>query len=81
MMGRAIREDRERPAVYRPIVAIGHTKDLSDTQTVDDFLCFLRAEKITVSTFQNIYPRLVREESALRGSGFAREITHATRDE
>ncbi|MBZ5698179.1 MAG: hypothetical protein LAN18_06480 [Acidobacteriia bacterium] len=59
MMGRLIREDRERPDVYRPLVAIGHTKDLIDPGTVDAFLGFLRTNAIPVSTFETIYPKLL----------------------
>ncbi len=62
MMGRVIREDREQPELYRPIVAIGHTKDLTDTQTVDAFLSFLRSNAIAVSTFETVYSKLLHEE-------------------
>ena len=54
-------EDREAPDVYRPIVAIGHTKDLTDLHTVDDFLSFLRSHQIAISTFETAHPRLSRE--------------------
>lgn len=62
MMGRVIREDRAEPTVYRPVVAIGHTKDLIDLQTVDSFLSFLQVNRIAVSTFEGIYPRLLQEK-------------------
>jgi hypothetical protein len=61
MMNRAIREDKTQPGVYRPLVAIGHTKDLADPHTVDAFLAFLREKKIAVSTFESIYPRLTQD--------------------
>jgi hypothetical protein len=64
MTDRVIQEDRLDPATYRPLVAIGHTKDLTEPQTVDEFLSFLRANKITVSTFENVYPKLVKEKLA-----------------
>ena len=58
MMGRLIREDREEPSQYRPIVAIGHTKDLTDVQTVDAFLSYLQENGVNVATFQDVYPKL-----------------------
>jgi hypothetical protein len=61
MMNRVIREDEAEPGLYRPLVAIGHTKDLTDIQTVQAFLAFLREKKIAVATFENVYPRLVRQ--------------------
>src|SRR5262245_61065613 len=42
MMDEAIREDQEDPISFRPIVAIGHTKDLIDFETVESFLSYLR---------------------------------------
>jgi hypothetical protein len=63
MMIRIIQEDRTQPGQYRPIVAIGHTKDLSDPQTVDDFLAFLRANGIAISTFQAAHPKLLQENA------------------
>jgi hypothetical protein len=59
MIERVIEEDREEPASYKPLVAIGHTKDLVDPQTVDRFLSFLRAKRISVSTLEATRPRLV----------------------
>ena len=63
MLGAVIREDRMDPASYRPIVAIGHTKDLTDFDTVDSFLSFLKMNRIKVSTFADIYPKLARAGS------------------
>ena len=62
MMDRVIREDREDPASFRPVVAIGHTKDLSDPETVDAFLSYLHKHGLPVSTFESIYPSLLHEE-------------------
>jgi hypothetical protein len=58
MMGRIIREDRETPDLFRPVVAIGHTKDLTDLQTVDSLLSFLHTNRIAVSTFDGVYAKL-----------------------
>jgi hypothetical protein len=63
MMGRIIQQDRENPWLYKPIVAIGHTKDFIDPQTLDSFLSFLRTNGIAVSTFLDIYSRLLREDA------------------
>jgi len=58
VMGRIIQQDRHEPGLYRPVVAIGHTKDLIDLQTVDSFLSFLQVNRIAVSTFDGVYPKL-----------------------
>jgi hypothetical protein len=60
MVDRLIQIDRQRPDSYKPIVAIGHTKDLTDFSTVDEFLAFLRAKKIEVCTFETVFPKLLR---------------------
>lgn len=59
MMDPLIQEDRNNPSIYRPIVAIGHTKDLVDFQTVDRFLAYLERNRIGVTTFQEMYKTLV----------------------
>ncbi len=58
MMANVIRKDKQDPETYRPIVTIGHTKDLHDLAAVDSFLAFLRAERIPVVTFDAVYDRL-----------------------
>lgn len=55
MMDRVILRDRHDPDSFKPIVAIGHSKDLDDFQTVDAFLSYLREKKIPVVTFENIF--------------------------
>lgn len=60
-MERIVLEDQRTPDTYKPIVAIGHTKDLSDPQTVDDFLSFLNANQIAVSTFEGARTNLLPE--------------------
>jgi hypothetical protein len=57
MMDVAIREDQEDPVSFKPIVAIGHTKDLIDFKTIELFLSYLRDRGIPVSTFEGAYPR------------------------
>jgi len=51
MVGDEIKKDREDPAVYRPIIAIGHTKDLIDFGTVEAFLDYLHGNGIRISAF------------------------------
>jgi hypothetical protein len=71
MTDRVIGEDREDPASYRPLVAIGHTKDLTDPQTVDDFLGFLRTHEIAISTFEEILHKLSGREGGAHYSSAA----------
>jgi len=58
MMGRVILQDRQDPDTLKPIVAIGHSKDLNDIETVDAFLSFLREQNIPVVTFENIFTKV-----------------------
>ena len=58
MMEKLIAKDQKNPASYKPIVAIGHTKDLKDPKTVDAFLSFLHAKGIPTCTFSGIYSKL-----------------------
>lgn len=58
LVDEVIREDRGNPEAFRPIVSIGHTKDLVDLDTIDAFLSYLKSNQITISTFADIYPRL-----------------------
>lgn len=58
MTSRVLREDQAEPESLKPLVAIGHTKDLTDPQTVCDYLSFLKANKIPVATFEALYPML-----------------------
>lgn len=55
MMDRIILLDRQDPDTLKPIVAIGHSKDLNDLPTVDAFLSFLREKNIPVVTFEQIF--------------------------
>jgi len=55
MFEQEIKKDRGNPALFRPIVAIGHTKDLIDFNAVDEFLSYLQKCQIRISTFGDIY--------------------------
>ena len=58
MMDAVILRDVHDPDTLKPIVAIGHSKDLNDVRTVDAFLSFLREKKIPVVTFENIFAKV-----------------------
>jgi hypothetical protein len=73
MVEGVLRKDREEPYIYRPIVAIGHTKDLTDPQTVDAFLSFLQTKGIKVSTFEEVYPEIQEWTGAALSSDAAPE--------
>jgi hypothetical protein len=53
------REDREYPELYRPIVAIGHTKDFTDDRNLDSFLSSLSEKGIAVATFRDVYAKVL----------------------
>jgi len=53
----AIQEDRAQPGPLKPLVAIGHTKDLLDFKIVASFLAFLRRKGIAVSTLEQVYSK------------------------
>jgi hypothetical protein len=57
MMGAVIRQDQKDPTLFRPIIAIGHTKDLIDFETIESFLSYLVQNKIVISTFDKIYDK------------------------
>jgi len=55
MMNKLIKEDQQVSQSYKPIVAIGHTKDLIDIDTVKHFLSYLKQEEIGIVTFAEAY--------------------------
>lgn len=55
MMDKVIQEDQMDPKTFKPIVAIGHTKDLVDFKTVESFLEYLQNRGIQISTFRDVY--------------------------
>lgn len=52
---KVIHEDQKAPKTFKPIVAIGHTKDLVDFETVEKFLDYLQRKGIPVSTFKEVF--------------------------
>ena len=67
MMDRIILQDRKDPDTFKPIVAIGHSKDLSDLETIDSFLSFLSEKKIPVVSLQMAFDK----------AGKPAELSHA----
>jgi hypothetical protein len=57
MTDRVIREDLKNPSSYKPMVAIGHTKDLVDFGSVEYLLSYLKERSINVSTFDGVYAK------------------------
>lgn len=57
MVERVMRVDAASPAVLKPLVAIGHTKDLVDFATVEAFLAWLKERSIPVTTLASAYDR------------------------
>jgi hypothetical protein len=55
MLNKEILQDQKDPDLFRPLVAIGHTKDLIDFATVDSLLSILRRQNIPISTFREMY--------------------------
>jgi len=53
--------DWKSPSVLKPIVAIGHTKDLKDIDTADYFLSVLKESGLKVTTFRSIYGELISD--------------------
>jgi hypothetical protein len=49
-----IGKDLKDPSLFRPIVAIGHTKDLVDIETIESLLSYLKKKGISVKTFADI---------------------------
>jgi hypothetical protein len=56
-MDAVIADDGQTPAGIRPIVAIGHSKELVDLQSIASFLDYLNDNGIAISTFDDVYPR------------------------
>jgi hypothetical protein len=52
-----MKDDRKTPSVLKPIVAIGHTKELVDFAAIERFLVYLKSTGVSVSTFDEAYAR------------------------
>ncbi|MGA2531528.1 MAG: hypothetical protein ABSG19_00685 [Candidatus Aminicenantales bacterium] len=62
MLDQEMAKDRRNPAVFRPIVAIGHTKDLVDLETVESSLSYLRDRGVPISTFRDVHDKIMRRD-------------------
>ena len=58
VMERVLEEDRKNPESYKPVVAIGHSKDLVDFDAIRRFLEYLAGKNIAISTFKGVAQRL-----------------------
>jgi hypothetical protein len=61
MLKEIIALDHKSPSVLKPIVAIGHTKDLQDIDTVDYFLKILNESGLKVTTLRSIHEKLISD--------------------
>lgn len=59
MIEAVIADDRRSPTTFKPLVAIGHSKELVDFDTISALLDWLAQKRIRVSTFEGIYARCV----------------------
>jgi hypothetical protein len=60
MLESIILEDSKTPDIFRPVVAIGHTKDLSDFRAVERFLSWLKEQHIMVATLNGVSAKCQR---------------------
>ncbi len=57
-MDRLLEEDQVSPEVYKPVVAIGHTKDLVDFAAVREFLAYLRRHHLAITDFRRAFGKV-----------------------
>jgi hypothetical protein len=62
LLDRELKKDQGDPALFRPIVAIGHTKDLADLETIELFLSYLQGKGIPVSTFGDVHNKIMERD-------------------
>lgn len=68
MIEKVIREDRTNSTSYKPLVAIGHSKDLIDFKTIESFLFYLQKKEIKVSTFERTYQKYLIKKDQSKGN-------------
>ena len=61
---RAMKRDVRQPSQYKPMVAIGHSKDSIDAPTINTFLSYLKSRDIKVATFDSAWLKLLRGSAA-----------------
>jgi len=62
-MNALLKRDRETPDVYKPVVAIGHSKDLVDFDAIGEFLRYLAQNGIRVGDFRQVLKRLQHQHA------------------
>ena len=62
MFDKEISEEREDPDSFRPVVAIGHTKDFVDSATLEAFLSYLEKNEIPAVTFEEVHGKIMRPD-------------------
>lgn len=58
VMTALLKQNKETPDLYKPVVAIGHSKDLVDFDAIREFLKFLAHNGIAVADFRQVLKRL-----------------------
>ena len=58
MLDEEMQKDQKDPSVYRPIVAIGHTKDLKDLRAVDALLSYIKKSGLAISGFSDVHSKV-----------------------
>ncbi|MCE1189605.1 MAG: hypothetical protein LWX56_10750 [Ignavibacteria bacterium] len=58
MTGRLIKLDNKTPNTIKPIVLIGHSKNLFDHETLEKYIKYLLHEKQIICTFREIYKEI-----------------------
>ena len=59
ILDKVIGADHLSPRSLKPIVAIGHTKELFDFETVDNLLSYLNENNIGISTFEEVHDKCI----------------------
>jgi hypothetical protein len=67
MIDDVIREDQQDPTSFRPLVAIGHTKDLIDLESIESLLAYLHYKCITITGLSEAYDMCNRVASSKTG--------------
>lgn len=60
LLDKEIQKDREDASLFRPVVVIGHTKDLIDPNTIEAFIFHVLRKGISISTFRDVYNKCSR---------------------
>lgn len=63
VMNALLKQDKESPEVYKPVVAIGHSKDLVDFDAIREFLKYLAQNGITIGDFRRVLKRLQHQNA------------------